>query len=70
MLTKKTHRQLSKPVRMPPASTPTAAPLAEVVDQALRALCRSWGSVKRLVSRERVAGASIAAPSVVPDHGA
>ena len=62
-LTNRTHRQLSSPVRIPPARTPTAAPLAEVVDQALSARRRSRGSVKRLVSSDRVAGASIAAPS-------
>ena len=59
-LTKSTHRQSSKLVSTPPASTPTAAPLAAVADQAPRARRRSPGSVKVVTRMLRVAGARMA----------
>ena len=61
-LTKSTHRQSSRLVSMPPASTPTAAPLAAVADQAPRARRRSPGSVKVVTRMLRVAGARMAPP--------
>jgi hypothetical protein len=47
---------------MPPTSTPVAAPLAAVADQAPSALRRAAGSVNVVVIRLSVAGARIAPP--------
>ena len=60
-LTNSTHRQSSRSVRIAPASTPIAAPLAAVADQARTARRRSAWAVKVVVSRLSVAGASTAA---------
>ena len=61
-LTMSTQRQSRRLVRIPPARTPTAAPLAAVADQAPRARRRSPGSVKVVTRMLRVAGARMAPP--------
>ena len=62
-LTKKIHSQPAYFVRMPPKSTPAAAPLPPIAPQIPSALLRSEPSSNVVVMIESVAGEMIAAPS-------
>ena len=61
-LTQRTHSQPRLSVRMPPSRTPAAPAEPATAPQAPRALLRSAPSLKRLVTIERAAGETIAAP--------
>ena len=61
-LTKKIHSQPSHLVRMPPISTPTAAPLPPIAPQIPSALFRSEPSSNVVEMIESAAGERIAAP--------
>src|SRR5580704_8872671 len=61
-VTKNTHRQLNPLVKIPPSSTPAAPPAPTVAPQTPRARLRSEPSAKVVVSIERAAGDTIAAP--------
>ena len=61
-LTKKTHRQSSRSVRMPPRITPETKPKESTAPYAPSAQLRSVPSLNDVVSRDRAAGATTAAP--------
>ena len=61
-LRKKIHSQLSASVKMPPSSTPAAAPKPPTAPQTPSAMLRSLPSEKVVMRIERAAGAMIAAP--------
>ena len=61
--TKKFHCHDSASVRMPPSSSPTAAPPAAIADQTPRAFVRSGPSANVVVMIDRAAGDTSAPPS-------
>ena len=62
MLRKKIHSQLRRSVKMPPSSTPAAAPKPPTAPQTPSAMLRSLPSAKVVMRIDRAAGAMIAAP--------
>ena len=68
-LTKKVHSHDRYSVRMPPSSRPTAAPPTAMAAQTASAFARSAPSRKVVVTIERAAGETIAAPEALEGAG-